>query len=140
MTTRNVHEFCVALWEAREEARLPRAAEISRGLALAVAADVTASADYEPHLDLRVAWAEAMVRGRRWQRPECRPEARDAVEATAAYLLGMPFAERPVTGKELAAGEGREKGEERLEMGNEGTHLYSIPNLESHIPQSLFTS
>jgi hypothetical protein len=107
MTTRNVHEFCVRLWEAREESRLPMAATISRGLALAVAADVEASVDYEPHVDLRVVWAQRMVKGRNWQVPECRPEASEAVEAAAAYLLGMPWSERGLAGKDLAAGERR---------------------------------
>lgn len=104
MTTRNVHEFCAGLWEAREVSRLPMAAEISRGLALAVARDVEGSVDYEPHLDLRVVWAEKMVKGRRWQVPECKPEASPAVEAAAAYLLGKPF-ERELDAKERAAGE-----------------------------------
>jgi len=104
----HVHDFCAGLWEARERGELPAPAAISRGLALAVAASVEACEQYEPHGDLRVVWAQAMVKGRIWQKSESRPEARPEVEATTAYLLGKSFP-RELSGKELAAGEGIEE-------------------------------
>jgi len=139
MTTRNVHEFCVGLWEAREESRLPGAAVISRGLARAVAADVEASEDYEPHVDLRVVWAQRMVKGRNWQVPECRPEASEAVESAAAYLLGKPFAERVLTGRDLAAGEGREHRTSNVEhrtSKEEKEELGLFSSLMTHQPMT----
>lgn len=135
MTTRNVHEFCVGLWRQREEGLLPGAAVISRGLAVAVAADVAESVDYQPHVDLRVVWAQRMVRGRNWQVPECRPVASEDVEAAAAYLLGMPFAERVPCGKERAAGEkSSEHRTSNIEQRREEKEDFDL-FLSTHNPQ-----
>lgn len=93
-----VQEFCRKLWDGRKRGALAAPEELSRELALAIAADVAEHAGYDPDADHRTAWARILIRELR-ERPQRTPRADGDTEAIVAWLLDrMPTP----TGKALA--------------------------------------
>lgn len=104
MTT-NVQGYVGGMWDARYEKRLSRdAAALARGLALAVAEDVQACADYDPEMDMRVRWAREVIGERRRMPAWKLPKAEPGLEMAVLMLLGRLEQESASCGVAMAAG------------------------------------
>lgn len=90
MKTKHVQELCVELWDGRAMGRvLPEPIVLTRALYWAVSRDLAECVSYDPEGDGRVRWVRALVRSRaRVGAQGRRAQARPAVEALAAFLLG----------------------------------------------------